>query len=66
MEIREFLSSLLGKKRKKERKSSAVGINKEKISKPITAVRFLNSVKGNTMYGSKASRLKHIHLNLLL
>ena len=60
------MSCLLRKKRKKERKSGAIGTNKEKGSKAITAVRFLNSVKGNTMYGSKDSRVKHIHLNLLL
>jgi len=64
--IREFLSSLLGKKRKKERKSSAIGTNKEKGSKAISAVRFLNSVKDSVVHGSKDSRLKHMHLNLLL
>lgn len=56
LQIREFLSSLLGMKRKKKRKSGAMGSNKEKGSKAITAVRFLNSVKSNTiwLYGYQA------------
>lgn len=56
----------MGKKRNKERKSGAIGANKEKGSKAITVVRFLNSVKGNTIYGSKDGRIKDIHLNFLL
>lgn len=32
----------------------------------MTAMRFLKDVTGNAMYGSKDSRLKHIHLNWLL
>lgn len=37
LQIREFLSSLLGKERKKERKSDAIGTKEEKGSKAIHA-----------------------------